>query len=98
MTDIASAGFSRQQLIQQALSQVGNKKPVATAAKPAPVRVSQAPQAFEAATSVKNRATFLKSVDSPENQRSLTRFQDIMDSGQPLDANAPRGFYLNIQV
>lgn len=95
MTDISSAGLTRQQLIQQALTQVGKSKAPVKAKGPEGVK---APKAFQDAELVKGRAAFTQSVDTPENQRNLTRFQRIMDSGEELAQNAPRGTYLNIRI
>lgn len=44
------------------------------------------------------RARVLGEAESPENIRSLARLKRVFDAGQPLRADVPRGYYLNLRV
>ncbi len=96
MTDIPSAS-SRQQLIQQALLQVGNTRKTAPTRTVAQVQV-QRTQQVQVQRTREDRPSFFKSADSPENKQNLSRFRQIMNSDEALHETAPRGFYLNIKV
>jgi hypothetical protein len=47
---------------------------------------------------VQNRAAFANEGDSAETQAALKRLSRLLDSGVPLKANAPRGYYLSFTV
>ncbi len=47
---------------------------------------------------VRSRAQFLEHEQSPQEQAGLKRLRSLLGQGQPLDQNAPRGYYLNIRV
>ena len=57
-----------------------------------------APKGYAQADEVALRAGVMNEEDSPQNKASLTRLNRVMDSGQPLRGDVPRGFYLNIRV
>lgn len=56
--------------------------------------VYQAPELRE----VQARAAFLEQRQSREEQDGLRRLNGFLTAGRQLDANAPRGFHLNIRV
>lgn len=52
----------------------------------------------EGVREVRSRAQFLEQTQSPQEQAGLKRLRGLLSQGQPLDQNAPRGYYLNINV
>lgn len=52
----------------------------------------------EGVREVQSRARFLEQRQSPQEQVGLDRLNRLLLQGGNLDRNAPRGFYLNIQV
>lgn len=50
------------------------------------------------ADEVSRRANVLSDQESPQNQASLGRLKRVLDSGQPLRGDVPRGFYLDIRI
>jgi len=46
----------------------------------------------------KIRAQTFQQASSPEEKRGLMRLNNAMASGQPLNQDARRGYYLNIRV
>lgn len=54
------------------------------------------PTIYGEAREVNARARVMRRNDPPAVQQALTRLDQTLSSGQPLDPNVPRGFYLNI--
>lgn len=52
----------------------------------------------EAVREVRSRAQFMEHQQSPQEQAGLKRLRSLLNQGQLLDQNAPRGYYLNINV
>ncbi len=52
----------------------------------------------ESVREVRSRAQFLEHEQSPQEQAGVKRLRSLLNQGQPLDQNAPRGYYLNINV
>ena len=61
-------------------------------------RAGDAPRGYQDVREVKARAAVAQSSDSPEERQAVARLNQVLESGKPLDAEVPRGFYLNIQV
>lgn len=59
---------------------------------------SSAPQGYSFAQEVQRRANVQGDGESPQNQASLSRLKRILDSGQPLRGDVPRGFYLDLKI
>lgn len=57
-----------------------------------------APKGYSFAEEVARRANVQSDQDSPQNQASLNRLKRVLDSGQPLRGDVPRGFYLDLKV
>jgi len=57
---------------------------------------SAAPKGYAQAHEVSIRAGVLNEKESPQNKASLDRLYRVLNSGQPLRGDVPRGFYLNI--
>lgn len=101
-------GVSRQQLIQQALGQIGPGKggqPIRSAAQAqstAPTRATERPQVLrptlETVEQARLHAGVSGGVENPKNAASLNRLNSVLDSGQPLRGDVPRGFYLNLEI
>jgi hypothetical protein len=56
------------------------------------------PRAYAEAREVRALASVSENADSPETKRALGRLGRVLASSEPLNANVPRGFYVNIQV
>lgn len=54
------------------------------------------PNVYQAARQVGFRARATQSSETTGNQRALQRLDQILNSGEPLNPDAPRGFYVNI--
>lgn len=52
----------------------------------------------EGVREVQSRARFLEQMQTPQEHAGLKRLNSLLNQGVPLDAGAPRGFYLNINV
>ncbi len=65
----------------------------------APGRVSRA-NGYQADSvrEVRARAAVNDQGTSPEEQRRLRRLNQVLDQGQPLREDVPRGYYLNLNV
>lgn len=59
---------------------------------------ASAPKGYSFAEEVQRRANVSGDEDSPQNQASLQRLKRVLDSGQPLRGDVPRGFYLDLKV
>lgn len=57
-----------------------------------------APKGYAQADEVARRAGVMNEEESPKNKASLDRLDRVMNSGQPLRGDVPRGFYLNISL
>lgn len=57
-----------------------------------------APKGYSFAEEVSRRANVQSDQDSPQNQASLNRLKRILESGQPLRGDVPRGFYLDLKI
>ena len=56
------------------------------------------PSIYHEAREVGFRARVTRTAEAPGDQRALQRLDKLLNSGEPLDADVPRGFYINIQV
>lgn len=54
------------------------------------------PTVYQAARQVGFRARVTQNAETTGNQRALQRLDQILNSGEPLNPDAPRGFYVNI--
>jgi hypothetical protein len=59
---------------------------------------SSAPQGYSFAEEVSRRANVMGDQESPRNQASLKRLDRVLNSGQPLRGDVPRGFYLDLLI
>lgn len=57
-----------------------------------------APKGYSFSEEVQRRANVQSDGESPQNQASLSRLKRMMDSGQPLRGDVPRGFYLDLKI
>lgn len=65
---------------------------------PAQGKRPSAPKGYSFAEEVARRANVQSEQDSPQNQASLNRLKRVLDSGQPLRGDVPRGFYLDLKI
>ena len=104
-------GVSRQQLIQQALGQIGPskvKQPTFQQAVSKPIAKADAPRSlnspqalrptFETVEQARLQAAVTRGEDNPKNLASLDRLNQVLDAGEPLRGDVPRGYYLNLEV
>ena len=61
-------------------------------------RAREARNVFEIVREARLRAEVTESDDSPELKVALKRLDRVLNAGQPLRDQVPRGFYLNIRV
>ncbi len=54
------------------------------------------PSIYNEAREVGFRARVTRTAEAPGNERALQRLDTLLNSGEPLDPNVPRGFYINI--
>ncbi|MBC8157729.1 MAG: hypothetical protein ISR44_06245 [Rhodospirillales bacterium] len=59
---------------------------------------SRLPSIYHEAREVMFRAKTAPRADAPVVSRALNRLDTALSSGEPLDREVPRGFYLNILV
>ena len=53
---------------------------------------------YRAGQELEGRARISAPMDGPEFCRALEKLGRVMDAGQPLRHDVPRGFYLNLRV
>jgi len=61
-------------------------------------RRAAAPKGYSFAEEVQRRANVQSDAESPHNQASLNRLKRVLESGQPLRGDVPRGFYLDLKI
>lgn len=52
----------------------------------------------EGVREVQSRARFVEQEQTPQEQAGLKRLNGLLRQGTPLNQEAPRGYYLNINV
>ena len=101
-------GISRQQLIQQALGQIGSRRSgvrVRLATRDETARATKSSQtlevrraAFNTAEQARYHAVVSAGSENPKNLASLKRLNTVLEIGEPLRPDVPRGYYLNLEV
>jgi len=58
----------------------------------------QQPSVYQGGRDVNARAKVSAQGDSTANERALARLNQVLNSGEPLSQDVPRGYYLDIVV
>ncbi len=69
--------------------------PVSGSARATPQRASTG---YQAGREVERHAASAGSNDDPHLQKAIGRLQRILNSGEPLRDDVPRGYYLNVVI
>lgn len=56
------------------------------------------PDGYQAVREVRARAAVSNKTDTPESIAQVIRLNKILAKGEPLNADVPRGYYLNFTV
>ena len=62
------------------------------------VTVDHRSHVYRDSNEVRARAAVTRASDSRSVQKALVRLDQVLDSGRPLRADVPRGYYINIRV
>lgn len=76
----------------------GNSALIGPAAKPAQTHNRTGAHGYEAARDVNARAATASSGDAPHARKAMTRLNQLLDAGVPLNRDVPRGYYLDIKA
>jgi hypothetical protein len=61
-------------------------------------QTQQQPESYRVAKQARARAAFMRDPISPRVERALARLDKTLESNQQPDAEAPRGYYINIEI